>query len=166
MKNLFFIAILIFPFYMNAQTIHIDDGEVVYKGKISTGSTGVQAAKKFFEGNKDFDLTELKETDTAIIARASMRLNSHYPVIRKLHYSFTVIPDDKGYKYRIDSVSISEKERGGKRKTLSSKEVYKDMEESGVKSQRAEAVLNEIDMRFQKLIALLKNELTGSTQTK
>ena len=50
-------------------------------------------------------------------------------------------------------------ERGGKTIKLSSAELFKGIESTGPESIEAEKQLNEIDMKFQKLIALIHNDM-------
>jgi hypothetical protein len=160
MKRILLIPFFLLPVYLYAQTIHIENGEIAYKGKIHSDISDMKAVKKWMEGNdnKLFRIKDLKQNDSVLTTHASFRLNSPYAVIRTLHYSFIVKPSAAGFKYQLDSVYLVEKHRGGKNKTTPSADIYKDMEESGEKSIKAEVLLNEIDMRIEKIIALMKNE--------
>jgi len=54
-------------------------------------------------------------------------------------------------------VSFTEQKRGEKPSTKSSKEVVDNMGEQGAIVGETEKLLNEVDMRFQKLLALLRS---------
>ena len=69
---------------------------------------------------------------------------------------------NNSYHYSIDSVYLSQKERGKKTVIQSSKELLKYMEVSGPVAMTTEKQLNEIDMRVQQLLALIKNDITKS----
>src|SRR5204863_855643 len=93
--------------------------------------------------------------ETSIVTAGSMSLSSPYHLIRTLHYIIELNAGDGQCQYSIDSVYITEKERGGPTQEFSSEEILKRMDISGPVAANAEKQLNEIDMNFQKLIDLI-----------
>jgi hypothetical protein len=67
---------------------------------------------------------------------------------------------ENGFEYVIDSVFFTEKERGKKEVFKSSKEVIEGINETGKVVGETEKKLNETDMKFQKLLALLRSEIS------
>ena len=156
-----FIFFLLLPFFPFCQTVHIADGKIEYKGKekieglseteiLSRAQTSVISSLKNYQ--------ELKEDSNknAVKARGEIKLNSSYNHIRKVLYSITITANGGGYQYHIDSVYLKQKIRGGKTEIRSSKELLEGMEEAGIQVMILEKILNEIDMRFQHLIAMLE----------
>jgi hypothetical protein len=66
---------------------------------------------------------------------------------------------ENGYEYRIDSVSFTQKERGEKAVTKSSEDVIEGISETGKVVGETEKILNETDMKFQRVLALLRSEI-------
>jgi hypothetical protein len=160
MKYLYTVIFFLLPFVMNAQTIHSDDGEIVYKGKVSLADkSALQERVKNSLPSLVRD-EEIKMDADTVRSTASIVLNSPYPLIRKVFFEVAVSPTEKGYAYRLDKFFVVEKERGGKTRKIPGAALLKNMEESGLLAQRTEEVLNEIDMRIQKLLAELKNDVT------
>jgi hypothetical protein len=87
-----------------------------------------------------------------------MKLETPYNIIRTVTYSISVKAMKNGYSYLIDSVFFSEKVRGEKTVIKPSEEVLENMGETGPIVGRTEKILNETDMRFQKLLALLRSK--------
>src|SRR5947207_4595181 len=87
-----------------------------------------------------------------IKTKGTMRLTSPYSMISTVEYIFELSRNEGGFKYRIDSVYIKETERGGKTNKISSGELLKGMDMSGAVAAATEKKLNEIDMKFEKII--------------
>jgi len=96
-------------------------------------------------------------------AKGTIKLASPYPIVKKVEYILELSIDDGKYKYRIDSVRIKQVERGGKTTIISSQKLVEGMDESGPVSANTEKQVNEIDMVFQKLLDLLKEDITDPT---
>jgi hypothetical protein len=76
--------------------------------------------------------------------------------MRTVDYSLQLKAKDNGYDYVIDSVSFTEQERGGKAVTKTSKEMLENMGETGKIVGDTEKILNETDMRFQQILAVIR----------
>ena len=109
-------------------------------------------------GSKQSTVTEDRGKGM-ISATGSIKLVSPYHIIKTVDYIFELSVDDGKYEYRIDSVYVKEVERGGKAAKISSEELLKAMNVNGPASSTAEEQLNEIDMKFQRLIALFKSDM-------
>jgi hypothetical protein len=165
MKFLFLFLLL--PFLSQAQTIHFEKDEILYKGTVNImGLTAADVAARLpiavAEANRKSDArVENQSTGTSLTWKEEMKLNSPYHKIHTLHFLLTLIPKEGGYDYQVDSVSVIQKRRGGSTEVLSSKQLLKGIEETGAAAVVAEELLNEIDMRLQKLIVLLENNVKG-----
>jgi hypothetical protein len=166
MRYLLFFLLL--PFTGITQTVHLDDEEIVYKGKVKVDSLNkeeiYQRAKTSLTQrvkgeNKNFIRDSLDKNK--ILADGVFRMETPYPMIRKIFYRITLEVEKESIHYHIDSVYIKERIRGGKTTVIPSKELVKRMDISGPTSAETERLLNEIDMNFQKLIALLKSDVKG-----
>jgi hypothetical protein len=163
MKWLIFLLCLpVVPF---AQTIHFDDENIVYEGTemvpgvkgkaiLSQLPSAIAAAQE-----KKTAKTEVVAGKNKVVSTGEMKLKSPFPIIRKVHYRLAVSPNEDGYSYHIDSVYVTEKRRGGKTETKNAEELLEGMEETGNVAIETEKVLNEIDMHFQKLLALLARRM-------
>lgn len=159
MKALF--ILLLIPVLSIGQTVPVKDKKIVYEGKEKMA--GVSASEIFNRiqavlptiVNK-YQLEE--QSGSSIKARGELKLKTSYDLVRTASYSIKVDATKNGYEYLIDSVSFTEHERGEKAITKSSKEVFADMEETGKTAEDTERILNEADMRFQKLLDLLKSK--------
>jgi len=103
-------------------------------------------------------------SSTMITTKGSIKLASPYPIIKKVEYILELSIGDGKYKYRIDSVQIKQVERGGKTTIISSQKLVEGMDESGPVSANTEKQVNEIDMVFQKLLDLLKEDITEANR--
>jgi len=157
MKSLLFFLLL--PFFSAAQTVHVEDNRIVYKGAVkleATSQADVYArAKKVIPSH--LNKNEIGENDKkeTIVSEGMIRLQSPYHLIKTLHYTIELTAGDGEYRYRIDSVYLKQKERGGSTEKISSEELLKGMESTGLVAATTEKQLNEIDMNFQKLISLI-----------
>lgn len=158
MKFLF--IFLIWPAFSIGQTVHIKDKEIFYEGKEKV--EGLSTAEIFSRIQKLLpDLVnnyqEEEKSENSIKAKGQLRLQTPYNIIRKVSYVINVKATDKGYEYVIDSVFYYERERGRKATTRSSEDVLDGISETGKVVGETEKILNETDMRLQKLLALLRN---------
>jgi len=171
----YIIFVLLTPVTTSGQTVHIDSERIVYKGTIRLDDVNKDElfarAKNVFSNNMNGAEKVMitgKNEKEMIIAKGTMRLTSPYSMISTVEYIFELSPAEGGFKYRIDSVYIKETERGGKTNKISSSELLKDMDMSGAVAAATEKKLNEIDMKFEKIIdevvtgmkkpAVLKNQ--------
>jgi len=166
-KHAFFL--LLIPMITSGQTVHIDSGRIVYKGTIKLDSVNKDElyarAKNVFlsniSGTRLVMISEDNEKEM-ISAKGSMSLVSLFSIIKKVEFILELSIDDGNYNYRVDSVYIDEMERGGKRNKISSGELLKGMGVSGSVAAASEKELNEIDMKFEKLIDLVNEAMKKS----
>ena len=163
---------LLIPAVTFGQTVHIDSNRIVYKGTVkldavNKGELFARARNAIFNNvkeSKDSIVTDNKEKGM-ISAKGSIKLASPYHIIKKVEYILELSVDDGKYEYRIDSVHIKQVERGGKTTRIDSEELLigLDVTVSGFVpgSGNVEMQLNEIDMNFQKLIALVNADMKG-----
>jgi hypothetical protein len=164
------VFLLLIPAVTFGQTVHIDSNRIVYKGTVKLASVNKEElfarAKNAIFNNvkegKDSIVTDNKEKGI-ISAKGSIKLASPYHIIKTLEYILELSVDDGKYEYRIDSVSIKQVERGGKTIRIYSEELLigLDVTVSGFVpgSGNVEKQVNEIDMNFQKLIALVSADM-------
>lgn len=160
MKLLIFCLFLCSSAY--GQTVHIKDDKIVYEEKISgVGINSSETVQKLHSALNDIlnNDAEIVSNDTAVAATAAMKLKTPHRIIRIVNYTIQLRPIDSGYHYRIDNISMTEQVRGEKSKKRSDKELLKGLGESGKISIETEKILNEIDMRFQEIIARLKQKI-------
>jgi hypothetical protein len=162
MKTVLFF--LLFPAFAYGQTIHVKDKKIVYEGKEDLGRpmnpvTEVQL-ERILGIQGQHKAGELEEKSVAVYGR--MKLKTPYPLMRYVNYRFKLTTLDSGYKYVIDSVYYTEQERGRKIDTFSSEKMVDRMGETGAVVGETEKILNETDMRFEKLIAVLRSEMKKS----
>ena len=167
------IFFLMMPVAVSGQTVHVDEGRVVYKGMINVPNVNKEelyeramvAVFSHVKGSKKDRVADNKEKGS-IAGNGTIKLRTPYPIIRTVGYILELSVDDGSYKYRIDSVYIKQVERGGKTIKISSAELFKGVEATGAESVVAEKQLNEIDMNFQKLLALLHADMKKTTVVK
>jgi len=168
MKQIIFF--LMIPAATCGQTVHVDSNRIVYKGTVKLDSVNkeelfARARNAIFNNvkeGKDSIVIDNKEKGI-ISAKGSIKLASPYHMIKTVDYILELSVDDGKYDYRIDSVSIKQVERGGKTIRIYSKELLEglDVTVSGFVpgSGNVEKQVNEIDMNFQKLIALISADM-------
>lgn len=160
MKGLF--LLMFFPLISFGQTIHFKGEEIVYKGTFKNRESGADLTTKQLQealrkaGSEPVNI-ESTGSKNKITTVGVMKLNSPFHVIRRLQYTLQLTPSDKGYGYQIENVSVKEGRRGGELKELTAKDLLEGREQTGPAAIANERLLNEIDMRFQKIITLLKN---------
>jgi hypothetical protein len=162
----YIVFLLLMPVFAFGQTVHVDSNKIVYKGTVKLDKTNKEElygrAKNAILNNKK-GCEEILVIDNSekemIAAKGSARLVSTYHIIKTVEYIFELTVEDGKYEYRIDSVYLKEVERGGKTVKTSSEELLKGMDVNGPVSVTAEKQLNEIDMNFQKLIAIFNADM-------
>ena len=171
----YIIFVLLMPMMTSGQTVHIDSDRIVYKGMVKLDSVNKERlfarAKNAIVNNVKEDSIVIDNKEKGIIsAKGCIKLASPYHIIKKVEYILELSVDDGKYEYRIDSVSIKQVERGGKTTRIYSEELLKglDVTVSGFVpgSGDVEKQLNEIDMNFQKLIALVKADMKKASVVK
>lgn len=146
------------PCVLAAQTIHFEDDEILYKGKIkavqanATTATGLQEALMKADG----EVLKIDTDNNKVMANGVMELLSPFRIIRKLHFTIQLTPAGNDMAYRINNVSVIEKRRGGRVDTTDAKDLLEGREQTGPPAIANEKLLNEIDMRIQELLARLK----------
>src|ERR1051326_3559807 len=171
----YIIFVLLMPVMTSGQTVHVDSDRIVYKGTVKLDDVNKDelfaranhVLSADIKGNERVMITNDNGKEM-IMTKGTMRLTSPYSMISIVEYIFELSPDKGGFKYRIDSVYIKETERGGETTKISSGELLKGMDMSGTVAAATEKKLNEIDMKFEKIIdrvitgmkkpAVLKNQ--------
>ena len=159
---------LLLPVLSAGQTIHFEKKDILYKGNVKTAGTtatdlsanlsnAVQIAAKETKAKID-----QQAGGQMLVAQGMVRMNAPFRIIRNVHFTLTLHPQGSGYDYRIDSVYITEKRRAGRETTRSSKELLEGIEDTGLKAIETERLLNEIDMRLQKVLAIIKRQMTNN----
>lgn len=169
----YIVFLLLVPAITRGQTAHVDEEKVVYKGTVKLDTVDKE---KLFTRAKNALLSNVKGSRETIVAednekgmitaKGSIKLASPYHKIRSVEYILELSVENGKYEYRIDSVYIKERERGGKTKKISSGELLKGMDVSGESSAITEKLLNEIDMNFQKLLDLVNSDMKKSAHEK
>jgi len=160
MKFLF--VILLAPILSFGQTVHVKDKKIEYSG---TEKIEGKSAEEIFKSIRDKlpiiigGYKPEKQSSISVEARGSFKLATPYRLQRTVSYSFEFKAKNNGYEYLIDSVSFTDQERGGKPVTKSSEEMLDNMGETGKIVGDTEKILNETDMRFQQIIALIKSSI-------
>ena len=166
---------LLIPAVTYGQTVHVDSNRIIYKVTVKVDSVNKERlfarAKNAIVNNVKEDSIVIDNKEKGIIsAKGCIKLASPYHIIKKVEYILELSVDDGKYEYRIDSVSIKQVERGGKTTRIYSEELLKglDVTVSGFVpgSGDIEKQLNEIDMNFQKLIALVKADMKKASVVK
>jgi hypothetical protein len=161
---------LLIPAVTFGQTVHVDSNRIVYKGTVKLDSVNkeelfARAKSAIFNNVKEDSIVTDNKEKGKISVKGSIKLASPYHIIKKVEYILELSVDDGKYEYRIDSVHIKQVERGGKTTMIYSQELLigLDVTVSGFVpgSGNVEKQLNEIDMNFQKLIALVNADMKG-----
>lgn len=165
MRLIFFL--LGFPFFISAQTVNVEKSKIVYKGKVHVeGASAEQltsrARRTILDLDKDYEskVNQNEDGTTRVWFQGATKLASSDHVSKKVTYIVEINVKDGSYEYRIDSVYLVQKEPGQHAKETSSEELLNKMESSGPVAASTEALLNEIDMDFQKLIDRFTNDMT------
>jgi hypothetical protein len=153
---------LMVPVFSIGQTVHIKEDKIVYEGKEKMeGLSASQIFNRMQNALSDIVDNYKKEdqSSNSIKVAGQMRLKTPHNIIRSVHYSLKLEASQDGYEYSIDDISFTEQKRGDKAVTKSSEEVLKNMGETGKIVSDTEQILNETDMRFQKLLEFIKSEV-------
>ena len=162
MKLLF--AVLFLPLFSVSQTVHVKDGEILYEGKEKVEGVSPSQIHERIQHILPSLVTDYrveKQSWEMIRVRGKLKLETPYTIIRTVDYSLELRAIENGFQYLIDSVSFTEQTRGEKPETKSSKEILKNMSEQGEIVGETERLLNETDMRFQRVLAMLKNRIAN-----
>jgi hypothetical protein len=159
------------PLFSAGQTVHLDSSRIVYKGMVNIDhlskeeiyTRAKKALARTMKGEKQTIIYD-NGSNSMITAKGSIKLASPYSITKKVEYILELSIGDGKYKYRIDSVQIKQVERGGKTSIISSQKLVEGMDESGPVSANTEKQVNEIDMVFQKLLDLLKEDITEANR--
>jgi len=162
MKRL--IVLLLAPIFSYSQTIHRDKDEILYKGNVNM--VGLQKSEMIarlqhavqIAAEESHAEVETKPTGNNLVSVGEMKLTSPYHIKLSLLFNLHVTPTGNGYQYRIDSVKVREMKRYSRTTIKSSKDLLEGIEETGLTAIAAEKLLNEIDLRLQKLLTILERE--------
>ena len=164
--------ILLLPFFSAAQTIHRKGDKIVYQEDVplpGRSSQDVLAQLRSLAGptvKKGKGSAQWQATDSSVSAIGDIKLTASYPMLRTVNYSIELTAREGGYAYRIDSVYVTERKRGGGGETVKKdNEMLEGMQQSGPSAEAAERLLNEIDMNFQKLLAVIRLRMIKGTGT-
>lgn len=157
------IIILFFPFFASAQTVHVNDDEVEYKGNIKLQGMSKEAvwAKAQEALQPIFQISEVEKDagKTELEAEGRLRLETPYRIIREVVYRLKLEAKNEELEYKIDKVYLQETQRGYETKTTPSKDLIEALEEGGAVVKETEKILNETDMRLHEIFARLKTFL-------
>lgn len=162
--KLVFIFISFLPLWLAAQTVHLDDKKIEYKGDVKL--EGISQTEIFNRAKNVLQNVVKPVTDIAVNEKEQelktigvIRLPTPYPIIRNLCYTLKFSAKKDGYHYKIEDVSIWEKHRGEEGHFISPKDIVDKMDDPGVSTVEAEHTLNAIDLNLQKMLALIKNKM-------
>jgi hypothetical protein len=158
MKVLFILLLL--PVFSIAQTVHIKEEKIIYEGKEKIENISSQQILDKIRKQLPGIINNYKEeppSANSLKATGELKLTTPYYVVRSVAYTLTLNPGDGGYEYLIDDVFFIERERGKKRVTKTSEEVLEGISETGRVVGETEKILNQTDMKFQKLLALIRS---------
>jgi len=158
MKVLFLFLIL--PVFSFGQTIHIKDDKIVYEGKEKSTLPTKETFSRILQALPNIvdNYSIEQQSEDSIVARGELKLKAPHHIVRTVHYFLKINSTENGYEYLIDSVLFKERQRGEEVITIPSEKVVKNMDETGKVVGVTEKILNETDMKFQKLLALLRRE--------
>ncbi len=164
--KIIFLAFFLIPFFSIAQTIHVEKGRIVYKGtekadKFSKEEIYSRAKIALLQNVRGHErqLRTDDEKNGELSMNGETRLKSTFNILRVLEYSIKISVNKGEYKYKIDSVFVRQNERHVKTIDIPSEDLLAGMNISGNVAIRTENELNEIDMDFQKLLDLLRNQI-------
>ncbi|RYY67576.1 MAG: hypothetical protein EOO12_00645 [Chitinophagaceae bacterium] len=159
----YLLFLLLAPVFANSQTIHLVRDKICYSGSLATGNADSKTLQEILKAAvlRYTGTTLQGQAENQLFARATMRLASPYHLVRTVQYNLQLTIDKNLCRYTIDSVVLVEKERGGPARTTTDADLLKNMDVSGAMSMNTEALLNEIDMRFQKLLDRLRNNIVA-----
>ena len=156
---------LLFPLFTIGQTIHHNGEKIIYKGSVKLDANALTEIRDRLQlvlpevAGKMTDSILIQSTEDELQALGSIRLQSPYHIIKKVHFTMLLKPSVRGYDYSVDSIYVTEKRRGWKEKKTQSEELIEALEETGNAAVELEILLNEIDLRIQKLLTVLENQM-------
>jgi hypothetical protein len=165
--KLIFYLFNILPFYAAAQTAHIRDKELDYRGTFSPDT--VNAKEQMEQGLRHIrslggqyrvDTVEWKNAHELQI-KAQIVLPGPYADRRWAHYVLDLGTGKDGLTYHLHKLVIWQQVPGRPLQQISSKELVEGLESSGNPAIRTEQQLNEIDMKIQRVLAALKEGQGG-----
>lgn len=164
--KLVFILVMFFPFWLAAQTVHLKDKKIEYKGDVKLegmSETEIFARAKTVLKEVVHPITDIavNEEKKELKTIGVIRLPTPYPIIRNLCYTLKFSAKKDGYSYTIEDVSFWEKHRGEEGHFISPKEIVEKMDDPGITTVEAEHTLNAIDLNLQKIVTLIKNKMKG-----
>src|SRR6266480_4380908 len=105
------VFLLLVPAVSYAQTVHVDEDRIVYKGTVTIANVDKE---ELYERAKESIRNKVKKTkdniakdnkqNGMIAVKGKIKLSTPYHLIRKVEYLLELSADDGSYKYRIDSV--------------------------------------------------------------
>lgn len=153
---------MLFPLHLIAQMIHFDGDEIQYNGSVSVPGVSVKEVQLRLHQALPEIVSSKERKEEPVINKdkltvpCKITLSTPFHLSRQVHFTMQVTAKEGAYTYNIDKVYLTEKRRGGEAKKTSSEDLLKGMEETGNAGAEREKLLNEIDMRFQKLLAQLE----------
>lgn len=162
--KLVFIFISFLPLWLAAQTVHLDDKKIEYKGEVKL--EGISQTEIFNHAKsvlqnvvRPVTGVVINEQEKELKTIGVIRLSTSYPIIRNLCYTLKFSAKKDGYHYEIEDVSLWEKHRGEEGHFISPKDIVDKLDDPGVSTVEAEHTLNAIDLNLQKIVTLLKNKM-------
>ncbi|HVK98008.1 MAG TPA: hypothetical protein VM368_09325 [Flavisolibacter sp.] len=166
------LVFLLLPLVSVSQTtVHIDDDEVKYEDSVSvqglTSAEIIQRAKRILpQIVENYKEAAGNSNASYLEFTGEITLNTPFTHIRKAHYTLKLDAANGLYNYEVDKVFVVEKRRGSTNQTRTSKEIIKSIEEGGEAMVEAEKLLNELDLRIQMVLTILKNRIQPALNAK
>ena len=156
---------LLLPLLSAGQTIHFEEDKIVYKGSVNLALLTKDAILERLQNalpvtsKKSTDSLRFHKTDSSLQAFAQIKLKTPYHLIRRVNFALQLMPRQGAYDYKVDSVSLIDGRRGWKQTTKPAAELLEGLEETGIAEIETEMLLNEIDLRIQKVLKVLENQM-------
>src|SRR5437762_4079423 len=132
MKLIFYL--LLISSVVSAQTVHIEDDKIVYKGRGRVHGTAhdqlVATARQVIldlNGRNEPAISQAGDV-TKLSSQALLKLGSPDRISKKVQYFIQIEVKKEIYEFRIDSVYLLQKEPGHTTTEISSAELLKKME--------------------------------------
>jgi len=163
------LLLLWLPLFAPAQTVHIKDKKIDYQETVMVKNCSktelfrrAQAALiNHITTDEKNILPENKKSD-AIAADGKMKLSADGGTTNELLYTMEIKVKNGSYQYHIHKVHLVQYKGGAKISDIASEDLLEGMDSSGEGATKTEKQLNEMDMDFQKLIALIKADMEDS----
>ena len=165
----YILLLLWLPLFAPAQTVHIKDKKIDYQETVLVKNCSktelfrrAQAALiNHITTDEKNILPENKKSD-AIAADGKMKLLADGGTTNELLYTMEIKVKNGSYQYHIHKVHLVQYKGGAKISDIASEDLLEGMDSSGEGATKTEKQLNEMDMDFQKLIALIKADMEDS----